>query len=84
MNSAFKILSHKMFFDTAFNSIDTVLSTIYQNFLEVAMKYYRYGKCMPKDGNPSAALLIRKYGLSRLIRPLVASQPSCLLFWSPA
>ena len=69
MNSAFKILTHKMFFDTTFNSIDTVLSTTYQNFLEVAMKYYRYGRCMSKDRHPSTALLIRKYGLSSLLTP---------------
>ena len=83
MNSAFKILTHKMFLDTTFNSVDTVLSTIYQNFLEVAMKYYRYGRCMSKDSNPSTALLIRKYGLSFLIGLLLASQAS-YAFLSPA
>ena len=44
--SALKIQTHKMFVDTGFNSSLTVLSTIYQNFVEAAMKYYRYVKCM--------------------------------------
>lgn len=34
--------THKMFLDTNFNSIRKVLSNIYQNLYEAAMKYYRY------------------------------------------
>lgn len=59
MNSAFKIQTHKMFLDTTFNSLNTVLSTIYQNFVESAMKYYRYAKCMAAGSmHPHASLLI--------------------------
>lgn len=59
MNSAFKIQTHKMFLDTTFNSLNTVLTTIYQNFTESAMKYYRYAKCMAAGGvHPHASLLI--------------------------
>lgn len=47
-----------MFLDTTFNSLSTVLSTIYQNFVEAAMKYYRYAKCMPTKQQPRASLLI--------------------------
>lgn len=58
MSSAFKNLTHKMFLDTTFNSLNTVLSTIYKNFLELAMKYYRYAKCMATSMYPHAGLLI--------------------------
>lgn len=58
MSSAFKNLTHKMFLDTTFNSLSTVLSTIHMNFLESAMKYYRYAKCMATGKYPHAALLI--------------------------
>lgn len=58
MSSAFKNLTHKMFLDTTFNSVYTVLSTIYKNFLESAMKYYRYAKCMATGKYLHAALLI--------------------------
>ncbi len=49
-----------MFLDTSFNSIVTVLSTIYQNFVEAAMKYYRYAKCMAGVKHPHVDLLIGK------------------------
>ena len=56
--SALKLQTHKMFFDTSFNSHLTVLSTINQNFVEAAMKYYRYAKCMGGAKHPHADLLI--------------------------
>ena len=56
--SALKIQTHKMFLDTSFNSPPTVLSTVYQNFVEAAMKYYRYAKCMVGRTHPHADLLI--------------------------
>ena len=46
-----------MFLDTNFNSPNTVLLSIYQNFVEVAMKYYRYGKLMV-GSQPHLHLLI--------------------------
>ncbi|KAL2046145.1 hypothetical protein N7G274_001592 [Stereocaulon virgatum] len=55
--NAFKIQTHKMFLDTNFNSPNTVLSTIYQNFMEAAMKYYRYGKSMDRWSQPHLELL---------------------------
>ncbi|KAL8717849.1 MAG: hypothetical protein Q9181_008274 [Wetmoreana brouardii] len=56
--SAFKIQTNKMFLDTNFNSVSNVISNVYQNFLEAAMKYYRYVKSLPRDKQPHAALLI--------------------------
>ena len=47
-----------MFLDTSFNSLNTVLGTIYENFIEAAMKYYRYAKSMPKGQQPRNPLLI--------------------------
>lgn len=58
MQSTFKIQTHKMFLDTDFNSIKSVLNNIYQNFAESAMKYYRYVKSMQVGKQPRAALLI--------------------------
>ena len=58
IRSALKIQTHKMFLDTSFNSSSTVLSTVYQNFMEAAMKYYRYGKCMAGESHPQPDLLI--------------------------
>lgn len=56
--NAFKIQTHKMFLDTTFNSLATVLSNLYQNFVESAMKYYRYVKCMAANQQPRASLMI--------------------------
>jgi hypothetical protein len=47
-----------MFLDTNFNSLSTVLSSIFQNFVESSMKYYRYAKCMV--AHPPVSLLIGK------------------------
>lgn len=66
--SAFKIQTHQMFFDTGLNAPSTVLSTIYQNFAETAMKCYRYSKSMRYPHQPSADLII--------------GEPSSLLYWS--
>ena len=51
-----------MFLDTNFNSAMTVLSTIYQNFVEAAMKYHRYAKCMGGANHPHQDLLIGESG----------------------
>ena len=58
---AFKVQTHQMFFDTRFNTIGTVLSTIYQNFAETAMKCYRYIKSMRGANQPSADLVIGEH-----------------------
>ncbi|MCJ1391128.1 hypothetical protein MMC18_003990 [Xylographa bjoerkii] len=59
--SAFKIQTHAMFFDTSLNSQSSVLSTIYQNLSETAMKYYRYAKAMGGQRRLPAPLLMRQY-----------------------
>ncbi|KAI4252946.1 MAG: hypothetical protein LQ352_003992 [Teloschistes flavicans] len=56
-SSAYKLQTHKMFLDSNFNSLQKVLSNVYQNFLEASMKYYRYVKSMPRDKHPHNALL---------------------------
>ncbi|KAL8811749.1 MAG: hypothetical protein Q9200_001548 [Gallowayella weberi] len=56
--NAFKIQTHKMFLDTNLNSLSNAISNIYQNFMETAMKYYRYVKSMRPENQPHAALLI--------------------------
>ena len=55
--SAFKIQTHRMFLDTNFNSPRSALSNIYQNFMEAAMKFYRYAKCIASSTLPHAGLL---------------------------
>ena len=47
-----------MFLDTNFNSVNTVLTSVYETFVESAMKYYRYTKCMTVGTYPHASLLI--------------------------
>ena len=54
-----------MFLDTTFNSLETVLSSVYQNFYEAAMKYYRYQKSMAAASSPHAMLLISMCGFPR-------------------
>ena len=49
-----------MLLDTSFNSPNTVLSTVYENFVESAMKYYRYAKSMGSRKQPAASILISK------------------------
>ena len=51
-----------MFLDTSFNSPLTVLSTIYRNFVEAGMKYYRYAKCMGGRKHPHSDLLLGESG----------------------
>ena len=58
--NAFKIQCHSMLLDTNFNSANTVLSTVYQNLLEVAMKYFRYCKSMAASARPHLDLLTGK------------------------
>ncbi|KAL8714973.1 MAG: hypothetical protein Q9225_006466 [Loekoesia sp. 1 TL-2023] len=58
IEGAIKIQTHKMFLDTNFNSIINVMSNIYQNFVEAAMKCYRYVKLMQYGQEPPTSLLI--------------------------
>ncbi|KAI9715739.1 MAG: hypothetical protein M1812_005737 [Candelaria pacifica] len=54
-----KIQSHAMFLDTSFNPLTTVLSNIHQIFIESAMKYYCYIKCLPSPKKPETSILTR-------------------------
>ena len=56
--NAFKIQTHRMFLDTNLNSVLNVLGNVYQNFLEAAMKFYRYVLSMQQRSRPRSALLI--------------------------
>lgn len=47
-----------MFLDTNFNSVSSVMSNIYQNFVEAGMKYYRYAKSLRCEQQPHTALMI--------------------------
>ncbi|KAI9772335.1 MAG: hypothetical protein M1840_001084 [Geoglossum simile] len=57
--NAFKIQTHAMFLDTNFNSVPTVLTNIYQNFVESAMKFYSYTKSLPSNKQPRSTILIK-------------------------
>lgn len=63
-----------MFLDTNFNSLNTVLSSIFKNFAESSMKYYLYAKCMAV--RPPVALLISKSA------PLEATLPTIFVYAS--
>ncbi len=54
---AFKLQAHAMFLDTSFNSFRTVLSNIYDSFVETATKMWRYAKCLPKQKQPGARVV---------------------------
>jgi hypothetical protein len=60
-----------MFLDTGFNSVPTVLTNIYQNFIESAMKFYSYTKSLPFNKRPRSILLISKSSL--YARPIVTT-----------
>ncbi|MCJ1247012.1 hypothetical protein MMC30_004223 [Trapelia coarctata] len=73
--NAFKIQIHAMFLDTDLNSLATVLSTIYQNMLESAMKLYRYAKSIRPEVRPPSSLMIRTIeDLSHLAVVLIQSK----------
>ena len=77
--NALKLQTHQMLVDTSFNSIATVLTTVYQNFIEAAMKFSRYIKSMENKAQPHLALLIGtpacfspSYTTPLCLRPLAA------------
>ena len=67
--NAFKLQTHRMLLDTNFNSTATVLTTLYENFIEAAMKFHRYTKSMEKQARPHVALLIGTLACFRLHTP---------------
>lgn len=46
--NAFKIQSHLMFFDTAHNTLQSVLSSIFAAYVETANKTWAYARCLPQ------------------------------------
>jgi telomerase reverse transcriptase len=61
-----------MFLDTSFNSLATVLTNIYESFLETATKMWTYVKCLPAQKRPGAKLVISR-SLHRMIKPALIS-----------
>ena len=59
MLSALRIQMLKMFLDTSFNSVAKVLSSLFHNFFETAMKMFRYTKSMSPASRPGTTLLRR-------------------------
>lgn len=56
--NAFKIQSHLMFFDTAHNTLQSVLSSIFTAYVETANKTWAYARCLPRSKRPTAGLVI--------------------------
>lgn len=56
--ASFKIQTHGRFLDTSFNSVELVMSTIYQNFVESAIKLCAYVKSLPTPKVPNVSLII--------------------------
>lgn len=56
--NSFKIQSHLMFFDTAHNSISSVLASIYSAYVETAEKTWAYCRCLPSHKRPDAKLVV--------------------------
>lgn len=67
-SSSLKIQLHAMFIDTSFNNIKTVLSNLYQCFVESARKCYHYIKSLPKKKYPRVQLLISKLATRKASR----------------
>jgi hypothetical protein len=65
---AFKIQAHAMFLDTSFNSLATVLTNIYESFVETATKMWTYIKCLPAQKRPGTKLVISR-SLRHVISP---------------
>ncbi|CAK7219210.1 Telomerase reverse transcriptase [Sporothrix curviconia] len=58
ISNYFQIQSHRMFFDTSFNSRRTALRNLHAAFAETANKMWAYARCMPKAKRPSTQLTI--------------------------
>lgn len=57
--SSFRLQTHTMFLDTRHNNLRSVLAGIYSNFVETAIKMYRYIKTLPPRLRPSQELVIQ-------------------------
>ncbi|EED18804.1 telomerase reverse transcriptase, putative [Talaromyces stipitatus ATCC 10500] len=57
--SSFRLQTHSMFLDTQHNNLRTVLMGIYSNFVETAIKMYRYIKTLLPRQRPSSGLVLQ-------------------------
>jgi telomerase reverse transcriptase len=57
--SSFRLQTHSMFLDTEHNNLRTVLLGIYSNFVETAIKMYRYIKSLMPRLRPSQELVLQ-------------------------
>lgn len=71
--ASFRLQTHAMFLDTAHNATRVVLSGIYTNFVETAIKTYRYYKSLRPRVRPSPGLV------ARTIRNLIQFATSLIL-----
>lgn len=55
----FKMQAHPMYFDTTLNSTHTVLTNIYHNFIEAAMKLHRSAVSLRAIRSPGQPLLLK-------------------------
>ncbi|CRG91151.1 telomerase reverse transcriptase [Talaromyces islandicus] len=56
--ASFRLQTHTMFLDTEHNNSKTVLLGIYTNFIETAIKMYRYYKTLRPQSRPSPGLVL--------------------------
>lgn len=57
--ASFRLQTHTMFLDTEHNNSKVVLLGIYTNFIETAIKMYRYYKTLRPQSRPSPGLVLR-------------------------
>lgn len=57
--ASFRLQTHTMFLDTEHNNSKVVLLGIYTNFIETAIKMYRYYKTLRPKSRPSPDLVLR-------------------------
>lgn len=57
--SSFRLQTHSMFLDTRHNNLRCVMVGIYSNFVETAIKMYRYIKTLPPRQRPSQELILQ-------------------------
>lgn len=84
---SFKIQAHAMFLDTAYNSLNTVLSNVHSAFVETVSKMCVYISCLPQPKRPGSRLVISMYfffSFSFPQYPLLLSRSSTVSFILPS
>jgi hypothetical protein len=61
LNSAFRVQMLRMFLDTTFNSVSTVLSNLFEAFFGAATRCFYYHKILPKTRRTSGGFMIGKW-----------------------